>query len=316
MSSPGLECTATLKNPRGDARAPPEAPPPQPSSLAGKLCSKPLHAYIVGGESSDSIRKSLRHSTALLQTEGWAELPSAWTERRISVVDPATRAAGMTRTRYDKAFCVEWIDDDRLAVSTKCGHVLSVDRKQKTLKEVELAGERWVEPPIVSEDDLHRFRVDRGGIHCVRANASKNMLACSGGRTENHNTYVLNLRSEKWATIRRGVGHSDWVFSLSWVSDSTFITGSRDKTVKLWSPHLSSSYDMQPVATYNDVHSAKVRSILQPPGSRCRCQVQMSMDADCTTPFTYLLRLWSRQAGHILDSALTLSVFAGPLLGL
>jgi hypothetical protein len=233
--------------------------PKVPSTLMGHLCSKPLQAYLVGGEVAPAIRNILRRSSALLQTEGWAAQPSTWSERRISVVEPDSRTAGMTRTRYDKAFCVEWIGEDKVAVSTKCGHILRVDRTSRTFKEVELEGTRWVEPPITSEDDLHRFRVDRGGIHCIRANSSQNLLACSGGRSENHHIYVLNLRSEKWATVRRGLGHSDWVFCLSWVSDNTFVTGSRDKSVKLWSPHLSSGYDMLPVASYSDVHDAKVR---------------------------------------------------------
>ena len=117
---------------------------------------------------------------------------------------------------------------------------------------------RWVEPPIVSEDDLHRFRVDRGGIHCIRSNRSQSLLACSGGRGEDHNVYVLDLKSDKWAARRRGIGHTNWVFTLSWISENAFVTGSRDTTVKLWSPHLTTAFDMQPVSTYDDVHEAKV----------------------------------------------------------
>ena len=180
----------------------------------------------------------------------------------------------MPRTRYDKAFCVEWIGNDKLAVSTKCGHILRVDRTTHVVREVDMEGPRWIEPPIVSEDDLHRFRVDRGGIHCIRSNGSQNLLACSGGRAENHHVYVLNLRSEKWATVRRGVGHTDWVFCLSWISDSTFVTGSRDMTIKLWSPHLSSGYDMPPVASYSDVHEGKVSSPCCPPAQHLEARIE------------------------------------------
>lgn len=109
----------------------------------------------------------------------------------------------------------------------------------------------------MTEDDLHRQRVDRGGIHCVRANESRNLLACSGGRNEDHTVYVLNLKSRKWATVRRGTGHRDWVFTLNWISDSTFVTGSRDTTVMLWQPGRDQGYDMKPVAVFNE-HNAKV----------------------------------------------------------
>jgi hypothetical protein len=257
VTSDGLsrrQAGATASRPDAEPAEPSRS---QPSTLLGKVCTQPLQAYIVAGESCEAARAALYKSSALMQTEGWAARPSSWTERRISVVEPDSRSAGMTRTRYDKAFCVEWIGNDKAAVSTKCGHVLRVDRKSRTIQEVDLEGARWVEPPIVTEDDLHRFRVDRGGIHCIKANKSQNLLACSGGRCENHHVYVLNLKSEKWATVRRGLGHSDWAFTLSWIADSTFVTGSRDKTVRLWSPHLSASYEMHPVATYEGIHTTK-----------------------------------------------------------
>jgi WD40 repeat protein len=118
----------------------------------------------------------------------------------------------------------------------------------------------------VTEEDLHRQRVDRGGIHCVRANASQNLLACSGGRREDHKVYVLNLKSQKWATVRRGAGHTDWVFTLNWISDSTFVTGSRDASVMVWQPGATDGYDMTALARYTE-HEAKVRYVsgLMPP---------------------------------------------------
>ena len=228
--------------------------------MTGRLCTQPLHAYVVGGETCEHARKALSGSVALWHTEGCAAQPSQWREGRIPVTEPRSRDSGIVRTRYDKAFCCEWLNNDVALISTKCGHVLCYHRKAQRITEVALDGPRWVEPPIITEYDLERFRVDRGGIHCIRANASQNLLACSSGRCENNNVYVLNLASEKWATVRRGRGHSDWVFCLSWVSDSSFVTGSRDTSVKLWSPHLSSSYDMQPVQTYKDVHESKVRT--------------------------------------------------------
>ena len=123
----------------GPSRA---AAKPALSSLLGRLCSKPVHACIVGGELLADARTQLRRSPALLHGDGWAQLPEAWTEKRISVVEPGSHATGMTRTRYDKAFCVEWIGNDTAAVSTKCGHILQVDRRARTLREVELEGHR------------------------------------------------------------------------------------------------------------------------------------------------------------------------------
>lgn len=243
--------------------AAPVQPPQAPASLAGKLCTKPLQAYIAGGELSNGLRKRMQSSNAMLQTEGWAERPGRWKERPFSSVVPGSQRHGMTRTHYDKAFCAEWVSAHELAVSTKCGQVLRVDVSSGKISEAALPGLRWSEPAIATEDDLHRYRVDRGGIHCVRANASKNLLACSGGRGETFETYVLDLTRDKWQPVRRGFGHGNWVFCLSWVSDRSFVTGSRDKTVQLWAPYRGSSYDMQPAAVYNDVHYAKVSICVQ-----------------------------------------------------
>jgi hypothetical protein len=112
------------------------------SSLHSRLCSKPLHAYIVGGEFHGNVRRRLQLSPSLLHFDSWAELPSRWREQQTSVVEPVSRGTGRTRTRYDKAFCVEWIGDDVMAISTKCGHILQLNRRTRQLKEVELEGAR------------------------------------------------------------------------------------------------------------------------------------------------------------------------------
>jgi hypothetical protein len=228
-------------------------------SMCHALTQAPQFLYTVAGEALSGARSSIQASGALWSSDAWIDQPSSWKEHRVSVVDPSSVNAGITRTKYDKAFCAEWITNSQLAVSTKCGHVLRVDRDKKTYKEVELVGRRWVEPPIITEDDLHRYRVDRGGIHSLHANRTKHLLACSGCRDDDNNVYVLDLLSDKWTTIKQGTGHKDWVFTLSWISDHAFVTGGRDKSVLLWNPLATDQYVMQPVARY-DVHHTKARS--------------------------------------------------------
>ena len=151
------------------------AKPHSNSNLCEALATVPQHLYMLAGESLCGIKPMLQASGAIWSSDAWVQQANSWREHQLSVVDPASLNTGITRTRYDKAFCVEWINNRHLAVSTKCGHVLKVDRQTRTFKEVDLVGRRWVEPPIVNEDDLRRYRVDRGGIHCVHANSSKNL---------------------------------------------------------------------------------------------------------------------------------------------
>lgn len=230
-------------------------------STKGSLCSAiskaPQALYTIAGETLPGARVAIQASGALWSTDSWIEQPSSWEERRVSVIDPESRRTGITRTKYDKCFCAEWINNSQLAVSTKCGHVLRVDRHKRTYQEVETVGEQWVEPPIDTEEDLHRYRIDRGGIHSLSANHAKHLLACSGCRDDDNNVYVLDLLTDKWKTVKQGRGHEDWVFTLSWISDHAFITGGRDKSVLLWNPLANDEYSMEPVARYN-VHRTKV----------------------------------------------------------
>lgn len=232
-----------------------------PASISGlcqNIANNAIHLYTILGETNKTVRTCLQSTDATFYCDGYANQAHSWKQDQLSTVVPSTARTGHTRTQYDKAFCCEWIDNRYVAVSTKCGHILRVNRQKRSYQEIALEGSRWVEPPIVTDEDLHIYRVNRGGIHCVRSNPAKTMLACSGGHGEDNNVFVLDLLSDKWAAVHKGTGHRDWVFTLSWLSDSVFATGSRDHTIKLWSPAASQEYCMQPVVEYSN-HQTKVR---------------------------------------------------------
>lgn len=232
--------------------------PKESNRLCQTIARNAIQIYTVLGETNATVRKCLQSTDATFYCDGYVNQAHSWKQHQLSTLVPSTVRTGHTRTQYDKAFCCEWINNRHVAVSTKCGHVLKVDRQTRSYQEVMLEGSRWVEPRIVTDEDLHMYRVNRGGIHCVRSNAAKTMLACSGGHGEDNNVFVLDLQNEKWSAIHKGVGHQDWVFTLSWLSDSVFASGSRDHTIKLWSPAASQQYIMQPTVEYSN-HEAKVR---------------------------------------------------------
>jgi hypothetical protein len=136
------ESGRSTKKPRGQRAS--AVPSRAASLLCQTLCESHLQLYLLGGQCCDRTRRHLQsREAALLRCDGWVHQPSRWREHRLSALEPTSRDTGVPRTRFDKAFCVEWIDDSTLAVSTKSGHILKVDRGSRTFQEVDLEGVRW-----------------------------------------------------------------------------------------------------------------------------------------------------------------------------
>ncbi|KAJ3193937.1 DDB1- and CUL4-associated factor 12 [Irineochytrium annulatum] len=70
------------------------------------------------------------------------------------------------------------------------------------------------------------------GIHSIAINPSRTMIAVGSG----HPTEFIQIYSlPSFAPIGILSGHTDMVFSVAWVSDTTLLSGSRDTTLRSWS---------------------------------------------------------------------------------
>lgn len=173
----------------------------------------------------------------------------------------------------DKAFACHWLDNERLLIGTKSGHLLEWNccSPQNNLTSIELPD---------YQSDLGEYPLDRSGIHFISSDPCGHIIA-----TGSHNTcdvtlfevtekkaslpitnyqYISDESDEKETAEDEEVddletkssvfldplpqhskslldflilqGHKDWVFDSVFIhGHERLLTASRDNTVKLWS---------------------------------------------------------------------------------
>lgn len=111
-----------------------------------------------------------------------------------------------------------------------------------------------------------------GGIHGCSINPSGTCLAISGHKCDGNSAFVLDLDDPCWRTVCRARWHTDWIFGVTWISDTHFVTAGRDAQIALWditsaqpssatSPNTGGNTDIAPVLAHTQVHAnAKVRT--------------------------------------------------------
>lgn len=58
------------------------------------------------------------------------------------------------------------------------------------------------------------------------------------------------------------MGHVDWIFGLSWISNDQLVSAGRDKTIKLWQvPHAAAAGSHGEYCYQSDDHGAAVMSV-------------------------------------------------------
>ncbi|KAK9724233.1 hypothetical protein RND81_05G057500 [Saponaria officinalis] len=145
------------------------------------------------------------------------------------------------------------ISTDIIAELTDCNAVLSQQRKKRTIP-----------PTLAPIEDLERYtqissypltKTNKPGILCVDVYHSKDIIATGGIDT---NAVVFDRASEQIVSTLSG--HSKKVTSIKIVQqdESLVITGSADKTVRLWQGLDDGTYDCRHVLKD---HTAEVQAV-------------------------------------------------------
>jgi WD repeat-containing protein 40A len=124
----------------------------------------------------------------------------------------------------DKVFASVWLNDTLVAIGTKCRGLFILDT---------VSSKRTPVPSICPDDVVSRrdYPSICSGIHSIAVNPSKTLLAVGAGKP-NESIQVYQLPSFEPLYLLEG--HTDMVFSVSWIDDTTLVSGSRDRSVKTW----------------------------------------------------------------------------------
>jgi WD repeat-containing protein 40A len=128
--------------------------------------------------------------------------------------------------KLDKVFASSWIDERQVLFGTKCRGLFILDT---------LTGKKISVPGIVTQDESDSINRNIpsmcSGIHAIAINPSRTMVAIGAGKP-NESIQIYQLPSFEPLYLLEG--HLDMVFAVSWIDDQTLVSGSRDRSVKVW----------------------------------------------------------------------------------
>jgi len=152
-------------------------------------------------------------------------LPRAITEKEISVGD------------VDKIFAAQWLDDLHVVCGTKCNKIIVQNIITRRIWQI----------PVLEGSGNIRMPEKNCGIHSISKNPSSTLLATGAENPSSIGIYQL----PSLQPICIGESHTDWMFTSAWISDNVLATGSRDKSLAIWSIPNSEMNDKEiPASKY------------------------------------------------------------------
>ena len=196
----------------------------------------------------------------------------------------------------NKVFCSQWLDNRNILCGTKCNKLWLVDSESNSSYQVPtLFGDRRGNEADYALNSCGSSELVSRGIHAIGINQQNTCLAVSGGQPEDVAFYSLPDLSP----LGVGVGHKEWIFSLTWLKNSILVTGANDGHMQLWD--ASESY-----ANYNNVCSEQCPTIQpiaslenQPSGSKDK--IRSLVYSDQLNTLASLQTGYSRAALNLWD---------------
>lgn len=152
-----------------------------------------------------------------------------------------------TLSNFDKIFACKWIDHYKVLTGTKDNKLILWDVGCKPFKF------RIIEkPPSVA-----LLPNDHCGIHSISTNSSRSLLAT--GSTNPNEIVVYSLPD--FSIQMTLIGHDDWVFGTSFLSENIVVSASRDTRIGMWS--ISNQREMMPIKPVQEkvIKVSKIRDV-------------------------------------------------------
>ena len=96
---------------------------------------------------------------------------------------------------------------------------------------VNINTKRVFDVPLAGTSTPRRQAISESGVYAMAANPSRTLHATGGLFPGEIGVYSLPTL-EPLAVLKH---HTDWIFSCTWLDDTTLLSGSRDQSLALWS---------------------------------------------------------------------------------
>ncbi|GAB1611029.1 DDB1- and CUL4-associated factor 12-like [Argonauta hians] len=143
---------------------------------------------------------------------------------------------------FNKVFACQWLDKNLVVMGTKCNKLIVLDvvtgrlfdipslkstttttSNNTTVTSSASGSSTAPNSPSVSTEPC--------GIHSIEINPSRTFLATGADTTSDLAIYKLPTLDP----ICVGeLGHKDWIYDMTWLTDDTIVTGSKDSTIAVW----------------------------------------------------------------------------------
>ncbi|KAA6416603.1 MAG: hypothetical protein FRX49_13433 [Trebouxia sp. A1-2] len=153
-----------------------------------------------------------------------------------------------------------WVSDTHVVVGTKCNKLVCVNAVTQQMHDIILPPK-----PVRSEELLMASNNHPGcGIHTMAVSPDGSMLAVGGA--DPMDCQIMHIQHQHgkapiFTPMQALVGHRDWLFGVTWLTDRHIVTGSRDHSIKLWrNDEANGTANYRPLESRTD-HRTKVRDV-------------------------------------------------------
>ncbi|CAI9731257.1 DDB1CUL4-associated and CUL4-associated factor 12-like [Octopus vulgaris] len=121
---------------------------------------------------------------------------------------------------FNKIFASQWLDKNLVVMGTKCNKLIVLDV---------VTGRMFDIPSLKGSSSC--AAPDSCGIHSIEINPSRTYLA-TGAETTN-DLAIYKLPTFDPLCVGE-LAHKDWIYDMTWLTDDTIVTGSKDSTIAIW----------------------------------------------------------------------------------